>query len=235
MKKGKTAKKAKKLTISIVVLSIIALILMSLLPWISVKENDFVKEDLHFNFEMMRKSNNDQIGDLVSDQNLINISFWALIILGLLSFLGATIYASGKFSVLGYIMLLVGCITLIFSILVIDLQLVILDKIGKMDTISASAIFSPFNYAYFLLIPSILILIISVSYTWAMSSHSIQKFKVLKGEKKDKEMMNKREIKHIKKISKIKVKEPKKKEEIEEKTSGLEKQQPSEEESKEKK
>ena len=99
MKKGETANKAKNLTISIIVFSIIGLILMSVLPWISVTERDSVQEDLHFNFEMMKKSTNEQISNLAGDINLINISFWALLILGLLSFLGATIHASGKFSV----------------------------------------------------------------------------------------------------------------------------------------
>ena len=186
MKKGETAKKAEKLTIFILVLSIISLILMSLLPWISVAENDLVKEDLHFNFEMMKKSSNEQIGDLASDLNLINISFWALIILSLLLFLGATIHASGKISVAGHILLLIGCVTFIFSIFVIVLQLINLENIGEMNIISASAIYSPMNYAYILLIPSLLIFICSASYTWAVFAYSIQKFKSSKKTKKDK-------------------------------------------------
>ena len=48
MKKGETAKKAEKLTILIVVLSMISLIIISFLPWISVAENGSIKEDLHF-------------------------------------------------------------------------------------------------------------------------------------------------------------------------------------------
>ena len=73
MKKGETASKAINLTISIIVFSIIGLILMSVLPWISVTERDSVKEDLHFNFEMMKKSTNEQISNLTGDINLINI------------------------------------------------------------------------------------------------------------------------------------------------------------------
>ena len=202
MNKGETAKKAEKPTIFILVLSIISLILMPLLPWISVAENDLVKEDLHFNFEMMKKSSNEQISDLASDLNLINISFWALIIFSLLSFLGATIHASGKFSVAGHILLLIGCATFIFSIIVIVLQLIILENIGEMNIISASAIYSPVNYAYILLIPSLLIFICSASYTWFTFSHFIQKFKSSK--KTVKKLSNNK--------SKTKTKEPPKKE-----------------------
>ena len=197
MRKGETAKKAEKLTIYILVLSIICLILMSLLPWISVAENDLVKQDLHFNFEMMKESGNGQIMDLASDLNLINISFWALIILSLLSLLGTTIHASGKFSVVGHILLLIGCVTFVFSIFVIILQLIISQNIGNMRTISASAIYSPINYAYILLIPSFFIFICSALYTWTVFEHSIQKFKSSKKAKDDK-----KEKKTAKKLSK---------------------------------
>ena len=212
MKKGEMAKKAERLTIWIVFLSIIGLIFMSFLPWISTAENDAVKGDLYFSFEMMKKSDNEQISDLADYQNLINISFWALIILGLLSFIGATIHVSGKFSVVGHVILMVGCVTLIFSILVIVLQLMILENIGDMDIISASAIYSPMNYAYILLIPSFLIFICSVLYTWSTFSHSIQKLKDSKKAKKDKKEEKKTVEKPVKKKSKTKVKEPPKKE-----------------------
>ncbi len=210
MKKGRTAKKAKKLAISIVVSSIIGLILLSLLPWISVVENDSVKEDLYFNFEMMKKSSNEEISDLADDLNLINISFWALIILCLLSYIGATIQISGKFSVLGNILLLIGCTALIFSILVIYLQLIISENIGKIDTISASTIYTPINYAYILLIPSFLILICSAIYTGITILHSIQKFTSSKKSMKDK----KEEKKTNKKKSETKAKEPAKKDKL---------------------
>lgn len=212
MKKVGMAKKAERLTIWIVFLSIIGLIFMSFLPWISTAENDAVKGDLYFSFEMMKKSDNKQISDLADDLNLINISFWALLILGLLSFIGATIHASGKFSVVGHVILMIGCVTLTFSILAIGLQLMILENIGDMDIISASAIYPPMNYAYILLIPSFLIFICSVLYTWSTFSHSIQKLKDSKKAKKDKKEEKKTIEKPVKKKSKTKVKEPPKKE-----------------------
>jgi len=209
MRKGEMAKKAERLTILIILLSIVSLILLSLLPWISVAENDSVKEDLHFNVEMIEESNNEQIRDLANNLNLINISFWTLLIFGLFSFMGATIHASGKFSIIGYVMLLIGCATLILSILILDLQIVLLGDIEKIDLVSASTVFTPFNYAYILLAPSFLILIFSISYTWNMFSHSIQKFKDSKKEKKEKIKTAK---KLIKKSEETEEKEPPKEE-----------------------
>lgn len=229
LRKGATAKKAGRLTILIVVLSIICIILLSIFPWISIKENDYVKEDLHFNFEMMKNSYNDQINGLANDLSLINILFWGLVILGLISFLGATIHASGKFSFFGYLLILAGCVTLILSILLINYQLAFLDKIGKIDSISASAIVTPFNYAYFIIIPSFIILIFSISYTWNMSLHSIQKYKILKEPKNDKKPKKIKEKKSTKKETKsIEKQQPKKEEPLKEVEESEQEQQPPE-------
>lgn len=186
MKKGEKVKKAKRLTIWIVVLSITGLFFISFLPWISVGENGSVKEDLYFNFEMMKNSSNEQIRDLASYLNLIEISLWALIILGLISFIGAIIHVSGKFSPVGLILLMIGCITLLCGIFVVYRQLIILKTLEEIDNISASAIFSSIKFTYIPLIPSVLTLICSALYVWIVVSHSIEKFKSLKKAKKDK-------------------------------------------------
>ena len=208
MRNEEIAKKAKGLTIWIVVFSIIGLILISFLPWISVEEKGSVKEDLHFNYEMMKTSSNWQIRDLASDLNLINISFWALIILSLLSFIGATIYAYGKHLPVGQILLIIGGATLICSILVVVLQLIIFGNIEKMNTISASAIFPRMNYTYILLIPSIIILLCSELYTWSIFSYSIQKFKSSKKAEKGEEEGKKKAKKPAKKEKSASDKKP---------------------------
>jgi len=88
--------------------------------------------------------------------------------------------------------------------------IVILGKIENINTISASAIFPPFNYAYIVVVPSILLIIFSVAYAWNMSLHSIQKFKEsIKGTNKDEK---KKKLKLIKKSKETKEKEPAKKE-----------------------
>ena len=84
--KKKTITKAKKYTIWILNFSILGLVLTSLFPLISVPEDDAVKENLYFNFEMMKKSDNYEIYSLVDNVNTINLLFWAIIILGLISY-----------------------------------------------------------------------------------------------------------------------------------------------------
>lgn len=225
MKKGVMAKKAERLTLSIIAISIIAIFLLSILPWISVEESDYVREDLHFNLDMMKKSDNNQIVELANDINFINICLWFLIILGLLSFLGSTIHASGKITLVAHILLFIGCATLIFSILIINFQIDILGKIESAPAITASTIFSPFNYSYIILGASFLLLIFSTAYVWNMSMHSIQKIKdLIKDKKNDKAIkkerkkliMRKKEEKPPVEKEKIKIKEDKKRANVEE-------------------
>jgi hypothetical protein len=77
-----------------------------------------------------------------------------------------------------------------------------MDKIGKIDTISTSAISPPVYFPYILIIPNILIFILSLLYNWNMSTHSIQKLKVLKREKRDNKIEKKEQ-----KITKTREKE----------------------------
>lgn len=219
MKKGETARKVKKLTAWIISLSVLGLLLISVLPWISVSEDDMIKGDLHFNFEMMKKSSNIAIQDLADELDYINILFWALIILGLLSFIGATLHASGKILPIAFIILLIGCVTLIVSILIVLDQISIIRTIEEANAFSASSLFPHFYYAYIPFIFGILSLISSAVYTKVVVSHSIDKFKTSKKEKKTakKKVKEKKETKKpIKKeddakIKKAPVKPPSKK------------------------
>jgi hypothetical protein len=187
----KIARKVVKITILVVILSITCLIFVSLFPWISITENDYVKEDLYFNFQMMKKSNDDDINNLYNDINIINLSFWTLIILGFLSFLGATIHISKKIPKFGYILLSIGCANLIFSILIIYFQVVIIRKIENIDTISTAAISPFFEYYYILILFSIVVFILSAFYSKVVISHAVQNFLDLREEKKNKKVKKK--------------------------------------------
>ena len=79
--KNDFVKKIKRYPIIIIFLSIICLFLISFIPWITIAENDRIKEDLHFSYEMMKNSDNAQINDLADNLNHINILFFAMLIL----------------------------------------------------------------------------------------------------------------------------------------------------------
>ena len=183
MKKVELIKKVARLNIFIRIFSIICLVLIFLLPWISVQEEDFVKEDLYFNFEMMSKSNNKQIRDLASYLNFIVILLLGLILLGILSKIGSIIYGLRSSSPKGYIFLIIGGAILIFSILILVLQLIFIYTIKDIDGISASAIFPYMNYALIPFLFNILLLIYSIRYFWVVFQYSTQQFTSLKKEK----------------------------------------------------
>ncbi len=183
MKKVELIKKVVRLNILIIIFSIVCISLISLLPWISVQEENFGGENLYFNFEMMIKSNNKQIRDLASNLNFINILLLGLIILGILSIIGAIINGLGKSSPKEYIFLVIGGASLILNILILVLHLIFINTIRKIDIISVSAIFPNLYYAILPFLFNILLLIYSLRYIWAVIPYSIPQFIGLRKEK----------------------------------------------------
>ena len=197
MKRGETAKKMVGLTIWIIFLSIIGLILISFLPWVSVTEDDWIKEDLYFNFEMIKQSDNEQISIFANELNFMSLLFWVLIILGFLTLIGIIIHAFVKTMPTLIIFLILGIITLIISILVFYLQFTFIRNIGNIDNTSLAALAPYFHYAYIPLIFSLVLLILSTRYAVVV----ITKFKDYKKpvKRKSKKLQKKESETKIKK------------------------------------
>ena len=201
MKKIEMTKKVERHTMLLVAFSIFGLFVLTFFPMVSVAEEDYIKKDLHFSIDMMTASNNEELLDLGDQLNLIMISFWAIIILSLVSFVGGIIFTSGKISIVGKISIISGCATLAFAVLIM-LQIFRFNvNLDNFDKISASAIFPGFNYFYFLLIPGIMILIFSIFYTKGIVTFFIFLFKKSKKDKKPKPKKEKKKKKE--KIEKI--------------------------------
>ena len=94
--KNDFVKKIRRYPIIILFLSIICLFLISFIPWITIAEEDRLKEDLHFSYEMMKGSDNAQINDLAGNLSRINILFFAMIIVALISFIFIICYSLVK-------------------------------------------------------------------------------------------------------------------------------------------
>jgi DNA-directed RNA polymerase subunit RPC12/RpoP len=182
-----TIKKARKRIILILFLSILCLIFISFLPWISVAENDRISEDLHFNYEMMRKSDNTQINYLANSLMDINILFWTIIVISLISFLILIYFISIKRTNFCQVLILTASIIIfILCIVVIFFQIIFSRTISDIDYITASMLFSPFAYAYIQFILSIFLLVISGSYTINLLKETIGVIQIQQKEKKKK-------------------------------------------------
>ena len=171
-------KRGRKITGLIVVSSIIGLSLISLLPWITVTETPSTDETItvYHNFATMEKSDNEQIKNIVKDLGLISNCFWLVIIFGLLSFVGMIIYTSGKYSSLAQIIMLIGCATILFSILVVFVNWNLISNIENMEAISTPLIFKsvPIMYAHLPLIMGIISLMGAILYTVVVAPFSIK-------------------------------------------------------------
>jgi ribosomal protein S27E len=191
--KKKTITKAKKYTIWILNFSILGLILTSLFPLISVSENDAVKEDLHFNFEMMKNSGNYEIYSLADTVDTINLLFWAIIILGLISFFCITYLT---FLTRWFISLLtiISTAIFIFSVLLIIFQNNFMKAVVNNDFITLSLVYNNITYVHIIFLFIILLLIFSIFYTLNIVLYlgkqifsSISKKQLLKKNKEKKE------------------------------------------------
>lgn len=181
-------KRGRKITCLIVVSSIIGLSLISLLPWISVTETPSADETItvYHNFATMEKSDDEQIKDIVKDLGLISNCFWLVIIFDLLSFVGIIIYTSKKYSSLAQIIMLIGCATIIFSVLAVFINWNLINNIENMEAISTPFIFKfgPIMYAHLPLIMGVISLIGAILYTVVVTSFSIKHLISSKKEKK---------------------------------------------------
>ena len=173
--KNDLSEKAAKLTAWIIFLSIIGLTLISIFPLISVEETSLVEEELYFNLEMMEKSYNDNIVSLSGKINIINTSFFLVLIFGILSNIGLTIYRSQKYPSFAQLIIIVGgCSIIILSFLIIFLHIIFITTVGELEGISTSNIIPQLKFVYIPLTVCVVLLIGSVSYTWIVASYFIK-------------------------------------------------------------
>jgi ribosomal protein S27E len=179
-------KQSRKKIILILFLSILCLILISFLPWIAVAENDFVKDNLNFNYEMMKDSSNTQIINLVRILMNINILFWIIIITTLISFITIVCYALVKKSLFCRMLIISSSfINFILCIFIVYYQIIFSRTISNLDSISGSMIYPPFAYAYIQFILSVILLLISGSYTLVLIKDSTKRLKSVRTRKKE--------------------------------------------------
>ena len=193
-----TLKKARRNIIIILFLSILCLILITFLPWIAVAENGSIKENLHFNYEMMRDSSSTQINDLYYSLMDILILFWTIIIIALITFLCLIFYSMVKRTLFIRILFLTSSfIIFILCVLIIYFQMIFSRTINEIEYISASMLYSPFAYAYIQFIVSFILLIFTGYYIIIIVKDSMKQFKSQKIQKDKKKIIEEKKTKDI--------------------------------------
>ena len=206
-----TLKKTRRYIFTISFVSIICLFLISIIPWITIAENETPKQDLHFSYEMMKLSDNPQIQDLSAKLNRINILFWTILVVGLISLIFIIYYAFLKKSLFTPLLLIISTsVTFIISVLIVYFLIIFFRSIKDIDNCSVSMIQSNFAYAYILLIIITILSIYSAISTITISVYSIKQLKSLTLHKKEKtDKINQKET--PKKLDKKEIEIPTKK------------------------
>lgn len=178
----------------IVTLSILGLILISILPLVTNDQGD----NISYNFALLEKTSNIHLSDLKNDIQLIIYFLWLSLIFALVSFIGLIIHTVQKKPKLGLLLMLFGCVTILFSILIVIFQIILISKIENIQNITAASIGPlPINYIYITILIGFALLVISAMHTINVAPFSIKNLKNNKIEekkpKKDKKIKKKEE------------------------------------------
>ncbi len=165
--KTRFAIRTKKLLTIITASCIIGLSFISLFPWLSVTEKIGVGEAKETYSWSMMNQGDEQVQEIGNGIGLLATMMWVTIIFCIMAFVGSAILASEKYTSLGQLIMMIGCATLIFSIIVILLEWNIFTKIESASTLSLSAIVTqlPIKYIHLTFIMGSLCLLGSVFYT----------------------------------------------------------------------
>jgi len=189
----------KKLATLLIVSSILVLTLTSILPWISVIETTSSGDTL-VSYNIAKMTDND-ISNIQKQLELINICFWITVMFGMISLAGTIIYITEKHAPLAQLMMVIGCITIIFSILGTFLLWALIGSIDSISNILDATAFQnsivTIKYAYFPLALGIISAIFSALYVIIIILFSVKRVASSAKQKKSR-----------KKETKMKVDEP---------------------------
>ena len=185
----------KKLSISILFISITSLILISFLPWIAI--NPYNTGEQHLNFKMMKESDYSFLENSTNFLRVVEVIFWAIIIIAILSLFSSVLCLSKNSKKLSNILMAIGCSIIILVGMNLIYTISFIKEINDDNLIFHANIFGPFSYAYLLFILLIILLVFSIFYTINILTLLVECFR-----SKDKE---------IRKSEETKKEEPKKK------------------------
>jgi len=171
-------KQVRKITGLILISSVIGLVLMSFLPWVTVTETDSNDQVNHvyYNLEMIKKSNDPQINSIENYLNMVSILFWIIIIISLLSYVGIILHVSKKTLPLDHIIMLLCCLMVVFTLLIVLLHWNLLQRVDNMSSISMSLIIQkiPLSYSLISYLIQIIVLVESIWYIKIVAPFSIK-------------------------------------------------------------
>ncbi len=184
--------KVRKFTMIMIIVSLLALIFMPLLPWVSMSAGDTTnwmgEGEIDIGAETADSATQKsdfqkaQIG-MRGNLGLIGLSFWMTILFGIIIMMGIGIYNMGqKYRLFSHIIFLIGIMFLIFAILIVISHVWFLGNVGTLSDEAGKNVDYAFSFNYLPLIMGVILLIISIMYTIqifpaslrAITSHSRQ-------------------------------------------------------------
>ena len=157
-------KRLKKTTDVVLISSIISLVMLSLLPWVTVTETD--SEAVYYNLDMLVKTEDTQLNNIAKYLNAVSIIFWVVILFCLVAYIGTIIYTSKKYPLLSNIIFFISSFTVVFVFLIIMLHWNLIHTISHIKSTSMSLIIQgiPISYSFLSYVANIVVLFGSIWY-----------------------------------------------------------------------
>ena len=159
------------------------------------------------NYAKYGLSENEQIKDLSDQLGLIYNCFWVVFLISLFTYIGLTLNVAQKFSSSSQLLMLTGCLIILFNFLIIFLHLRFMETVNISENISLAYITPDIHMKYFhlIMLTSSISLIGSLAYTGYVLPFIVKQKRINKKQRFDNEKIlthpiqdNKQEL--IKKI-----------------------------------
>jgi DNA-directed RNA polymerase subunit RPC12/RpoP len=158
-----TVSHVKKISISILIVSITSLILLSFLPWVVVNPN--TSSEQYLNFKMMKESDFAALDGSTNLLSAIQVIFWAIIVIAIITLFSSVLCLSKKIQIINSLLIAIGCSIIVLVSLNLIYFINLIKEINENNLFDHANLFGPFSYAYFLFIFMIALLVISIFYT----------------------------------------------------------------------
>lgn len=191
----------KRLSTMLLFFSITSLILISFVPWITVGTGDGGKNVKYLDYEMMKKSDDENIMELTEILSLLTYFLWGIILIDFVSLFGLVLYTAKKYLAIANILIFAGFFIFVMYIVVLIYNLTLFNNINNAEGISIATVLGGIGYSHILFIFNLLPFIISIFYLINsvsllgeyISDKKKDKEKSKKITKKSKREMNERE------------------------------------------
>jgi len=154
--------------------------LNSFFPLFSISEDPDLDNEVILNKNSIEFIDNNELNDYSKNIDFINLMFWIVILIGVISFIGLIIFVTDKFVLFSILILIFGCLNIIFLITATFSGYGLIDNVINSDIVNFAYLFNPLAFIYINLLLYIAAVFFSLGYFIVVVMFSIKQFRLIK-------------------------------------------------------